>query len=79
MAVLIVGTWRSFCNACGEGADPNEKTHDTVLEYSPKTGRPGCGETFTELGSDYCDSDGLYDMIKAMRPDLPFVGGMVST
>lgn len=73
MNILYINPSDSRCGACGQGANPNEKQHDTVFEYSPNTGRPGCGAKYDAVSSHYVNFEGSYDGIKKMRPDLPFV------
>jgi hypothetical protein len=46
MATLEIGSSSSKCSACKKGANPYESRHDTVWEYSPDSGQPGCGEEF---------------------------------
>lgn len=73
MNILFIDRSNSRCGACGKGADPAEKQHDTIIEYSPNTGRPGCGAIYEAVSTNYVNLDGLYDSIKEMRPDLQFV------
>ena len=64
---------QSFCNACGEGCDPDEKTHTTWLpNYSgDKTGK-GCGIEFTHIAISWPGSHPAPKSI-GMRPDLEFI------
>lgn len=74
-AVLIIGTSRSSCSNCkGSSVDPYAKRHEQTMGYSPG---PGCFEEYTAVGSEYANFSGLYDRIKEMRPDLPFIGAAI--
>jgi hypothetical protein len=73
-ATVIVGPSRSTCAECGRGADWRAKAHDTIVEYGPDTGKPGCGAVWTHVDSDYTDFSGLYESIKNGRPDLEPTG-----
>ena len=68
MATLYIDTSRSTCGECGQNADPGETAH--VMEVMVGD---GCGSTFDAVSSHYPDFSGLYDRIREMRPDLPFV------
>lgn len=72
--VLHVGRSSSRCGACGKGADPHELRHRTILQYAPSPG-PGCDAIFTHVSSDYL-GEWEENAVRAMRPDLPFVGGL---
>ena len=64
---LVVNLNDSRCGACGQSADPSELTHATRLGYQPGA---GCGERYVFVTTDYSDTGGLYDRVRAMRPDL---------
>lgn len=70
-ATLYINRSDSQCGACGRNADPYEKRHDSIWAWAGTL--PGCHAEFTEVSSHYSDHDGLYDRIREMRPDLPFV------
>lgn len=40
---LIVNNSDSRCANCGEGADPDEKTHKTVMGWGKPYDHDGCG------------------------------------
>jgi len=67
---LYIDPSRSTCGGCGQGANPKELCHDTVFEYSPDSGRPGCGQRYVFVSSNYTDFEGLHARVRAMRPDL---------
>lgn len=69
---LIIDRNSSWCNACGEGADPSEKSHKRVIEYSPDSGRPGCGTEWRFVSTNYMGQS-QEEGVKMMRPDLKFV------
>lgn len=66
MATLLINISSSRCGACGKNADPNEDAH-----LNENMAGEGCGAVYTGLASDYY---GFEDRLKAMRPDLPWVG-----
>lgn len=68
--VLEVSGWSSRCGACRRGASPEEKAHDTIREYGPDNGKPGCGAVFTHITSEYT---GIALRLKEMRPDLELI------
>jgi hypothetical protein len=73
MATLFVNKSESRCGACNGGADPTEESHITLTGWRAVNDRmQGCGVEFTDVSSDYVNFPGLYDAIKAMRPDLSF-------
>lgn len=53
LAHVIVGGTSSKCSFCRRGADPTALAHDTIVEYGPDTGKPGCGATFLWCTSTY--------------------------
>ena len=65
---LEIGTWHSFCRNCGKGANPDEKSHKTVLGYGEQG--KGCGIKWTQVTTGYA---GLKERVKEMRPDLKYV------
>ena len=73
--VLYVGRTSSTCGACGKGADPHELRHSTILRYAPGDPGPGCGALFTDVASEYI-GESAEQAVRALRPDLPFVGGL---
>ena len=74
MAILFINRTDSECGNCRKGADPYEKAHDSVLGWGPTM--PGCGETFTAVGSHY-RGEGMEEAVRRMRPDLPWTGDML--
>ena len=70
MGTLNIGTWSSKCEECGKGADPSEKTHDTILGYGAKN-EVGCGVEWTHVTTGYAGNEKLVGL---MRPDLTCVG-----
>lgn len=67
---IIVNAWSSTCGACGQGANPEEKSHQTVL--SLHTGNtPGCGTAFHYAASKYT-SDKEY--LSEQFPHYTWVG-----
>ena len=68
--VLLIGGSSSDCGMCGREANPYAKTHDTVMGYGPKG--PGCGVEWAMVSTTYY-APGIREVIKSMRPDLPFV------
>jgi hypothetical protein len=53
MATLEVGSSSSRCSDCKQGANPHETHHNTVWEYSPDSGRPGCGAEYDRVSVGY--------------------------
>lgn len=72
--ILYINPDASRCGYCRMGADPREKQHVTVLDWSASGTRKGCGRTFTAVSSDYAMTPELAEAITDMRPDLPFAG-----
>lgn len=72
MTVLYINRNDSRCGACNRGALMSEKAHDTICEYGPETGSPGCGAVFTQLDSEYSQ---MKDVVVPIRPDLEWIGG----
>jgi hypothetical protein len=70
MATLFINRNDSRCGACNRNADPFESAHLNETMYGE-----GCGATYDAVSSDYSGVPGLYERIREMRPDLPFVGG----
>lgn len=70
--ILVINRSSSTCGDCGRGADPNEKSHKTIIEYSPDTGSKGCGAKWTKVSSDYSGKDNKRRTME-MRPDLEWV------
>lgn len=70
MATLEIGTWSSKCLECNGGADPNEKTHKTLMGYGVKEGEKGCGVKWDTVTTGYVN---LEKRVQQMRPDLKFV------
>lgn len=71
--ILIINRSDSKCGNCGQGANPREIAHDTIIEYSPNTGRPGCKAKFTHVESHYVGLD-MKTRCLEMRPDLIWCG-----
>jgi hypothetical protein len=69
---LVINRSDSKCGACGRGADPHERSHDTILEWGDKGA--GCGVLWRHLDSDYRGA-GIPEAAMAMRPDLTWIGG----
>ena len=75
MATLYINKSESRCGACNKGADFYEESHITLTGWAAVNDRmKGCGAEFDSLSSDYSDWGGLYDELRLMRPDLPWVG-----
>ncbi len=70
MATLIINRNDSRCGECKRGANPDEKTHDTVLGFNPD-GEKGCGVEWDEVASFYTD---MKKRVMEMRPDLKWAG-----
>lgn len=70
-ATIVIGDWRSFCSACGNGADWQEKGHTTRLDYGEHDGR-GCDAEFVAVSADMSGRATPEDVAK-MREDLPYV------
>lgn len=68
MATLYINPSSSRCGKCNRNADPKETHHEMLGMVGT-----GCGAEFTSVSSDYSDFEGLYDRVRAMRPDLEFV------
>jgi hypothetical protein len=74
MTTLYINKSESRCGNCGHGADPYEESHITLVGWAAVNDRmQGCGETYTDVSTDYVNFPGLTDAIKEMRPDLPFI------
>ena len=71
--VLWVDRWSSRCGACGRSADPKQETHAVQLGYGPENGSPGCGARFEAIASEFVGA-GVDEAVRAMRPDLPYLG-----
>jgi len=69
VSTLYINLSDSRCGACDRNADPCESAH--VMETMRGE---GCGATYTAVSSHYVGVPGLYDRIREMRPDLPWVG-----
>lgn len=70
---LIIGDFYSRCGVCGDGADPTEREHRTVLGGSPAgmTGPGvGCGVTWTHVTAAADSLAGAERRIRKARPDL---------
>ena len=69
---LYINRWDSRCGNCGWGADPCEKSHETLLPgYSSVHPEQGCGMVWTKVASDYA---GMKAPLSAWRPDLEWSG-----
>lgn len=55
---VSVGRSSSKCGHCGRGASCHALAHDTIIEYGPDTGKPGCGAIFLWCTPTY--TTGLY-------------------
>lgn len=66
--VLFINRSDTQCGVCGHSADPRETSHLTRLGLGDD--RRGCGVRWNAVSSDYV---GMDDVVKDMRPDLPFV------
>lgn len=71
MHPLIIGRSNSRCGTCGKGADPYQKFHVSVLQYSPDWVE-GCGAKWDVVTSDYSGEE-MRQAVVDMRPDLPFI------
>lgn len=72
--ILIVDRFSSKCGVCGKGANPDEKTHETVLGYAPpEMLGEGCGAEWTHIEAD-CVYPGIEKRLAEMRPDLIVIG-----
>ena len=70
--ILFINRSESRCGSCNGGADPHELEHKTLLGWrATDDWMEGCGEKFIAVSSDYW---GIETDVKAMRPDLPYVG-----
>lgn len=68
-ATLIIDPNESRCNACGGGADPSQKSHDSLLGWPPVSHEQGCGVVWTHVTSNYAGEDQT-ERVQQMRPDL---------
>lgn len=71
--LLRIGRFSSRCNDCGRGADPTEKTHQTVLTYRSMNDidpEVGCGIEWQYVSSEYLGDE---EATKKLRPDLIFL------
>lgn len=75
--VLIIGGWRSWCGDCGRDADPFEMAHRRVLGYGTDAVQPGCGATWTKVRCEHVGIPQANAAVRAMRPDLQWVGDPV--
>lgn len=67
-ATVVVGSWSSACNNCGQ-ATVNFEEHDEVSGYGPK--RPGCGIKFTHITAEYGE---MHEQVaREMAPDLTYI------
>lgn len=64
--VIEIGSSSSRCSACGNDADPFEKSHTKPMGYRQI---PGCGATYTHAMLTTFRGDGI-DHAARMRPDL---------
>lgn len=62
---IIVGRSSSKCGKCRRGCNPTALAHDTIIEYGPETGQPGCGAKFLYCINTYINTDQLHGMIAA--------------
>lgn len=71
---LFIDTWSSSCGNCGQGCNPDEKSHLTNIGYGIKDGeRKGCGIEWKYLSSNYYGmGEVFYKRLKEIRPDLEF-------
>jgi hypothetical protein len=69
METLIIDRNDSTCNACGGGARPDEKSHESLLGWPPVSHELGCGVVWTHLSSNYA-GDENDRAVQDMRPDL---------
>jgi len=80
-ATLVIDSDSAFCSACGGGAELAEDAHLTILPREvaggyipvPEGQRAGCGATFTACATESF-MPGIGELIRQVRPDLPFVG-----
>lgn len=71
-ATLLVSSWSSQCNNCGQDCNPDELDHQAVLGWNPSPDAKGCGITFTHITSMYTGE--LHERLtKQMRPDLEYI------
>jgi hypothetical protein len=54
MAQIIINRSDSRCGNCGKPAFMEENGHYTIAGYKDN-GKPGCGESWDSVGSDYLD------------------------
>lgn len=71
---IIINSSSSKCFACGYGADPNEKKHEYIYEYTRDSGtKPGCGIEWKYAMSDYWWL-GMKAAIERQWPHLIWIG-----
>jgi hypothetical protein len=75
LATLYVNLSDSRCGWCNKSALPHDKRHETPCGWDQ---HPGCGAEFIAVSSDYSGASELYERIRAMRPDLPFIDPMTA-
>lgn len=72
---VIIGGYSSRCGACGRGASPSEGSHKTIVEYSPDTGKPGCGQVWKYMSNEYA---GQEESLKRQWPNLEYIDAIYS-
>lgn len=75
MATISIGRSSSRCLACNRGALPSQDSHKTIAEYGPRSGEPGCGESWTAVRIDYTPPIGgfVYENLRG----LPMEGFLI--
>lgn len=68
---LYINRNDSLCGNCGLGADPYEKSHETLLGYGIKKDS-GCGQEWTKVSTQQ-RFEGIEQIAQDMRPDLDWV------
>jgi len=69
---LSIDDWSSTCVNCGQGAIPEEKTHESVIGYGVADGTKGCGIKWEFLTSMYGNNISSKYAVE-MRPDLKWI------
>jgi hypothetical protein len=71
-ATLLVGTFSSRCNACGEACVAGEDAHDSAVGYNVSPDDKGCGITWTHVCPIYL-GEHMEAGVRNLRPDLEFI------
>lgn len=69
---LVINRTETRCGACRKNADRFEDKHETVLDpFGFPKFRPGCGQRFVFVDTDYWSGDGSWERhVQEERPDL---------